>query len=432
MDRSVYFFIDSKPFVRTTVTRHNDVPGPIAACKPKSNLFPNKLLVRGSNHRYIMSGIGAPPAVNTGNFELNGEIQLEMSRMSDKLKILLPFAVLLLLKYLLDNFLIGLALLLNVFVLYRIQKSFSLQLSLKDRSSKSALLALLVSVTGLVSFDLYVMNAYFEQDNVLDRLALVYPKPGSSLSFLSIVWYCLVTDGILQMAALSLKLVVCIVVSSRHFFCARCKVSSCITMQAPAESPRPHNHEDDIERLIVTEGIHVPQAHSSSSIPFGEAMGYSTLSALTNLGLNTISSSLTGLVRRPVPLSSSAIHQLSAESDHDGNGTSITQSSIGDDSTTNSSDYDANDIRPSTESSDYLFRLRLCSLIDMLCLLYRSVVPVPVWSFYFHSGQVFAAGLTWVYILSKVLDLSWKTKGLVEAVQIYFISKIVSFRLSRH
>ena len=249
----------------------------------------------------FMSGIGAPPVVNTGNFELNGEIQLEMSRMSDKLKILLPFAVLLLLKYLLDNFLVGLVLLLNVFVLYRIQKSFSLQLSLKDRSSKSALLALLMSVIGLVSFDLYVMNSYFEQDNVLDRLALVYPKPDSSLSFLSIVWYCLVTDGILQMAALSLKLVVCIVVSSRDFLCLRCKVSSCITIQAPAETPRPHNNEDDIERLIVAEGTHAPQTHSnssSSSSSFGEATGYSALSALTNLGLNTISSSLTGLVRR--------------------------------------------------------------------------------------------------------------------------------------
>lgn len=378
-----------------------------------------------------MSGIGATPVVNTGNFELNGEIQLEMSRMSDKLKILLPFAVLLLLKYLLDNFLIGLVLLLNVFVLYRIQKSFSLQLSLKDRSSKSALLALLMSVIGLVSFDLYVMNSYFEQDNVLDRLALVYPKTDSSLSFLSIVWYCLVTDGVLQMVALSLKLVVCIVVSSRNFLCVKCKVSSCITMQAPAEAPRPHNNEDDIERLIVAEGTHAPQTQSSSS-SFGEATGYSALSALTNLGLNTISSGLTGLVRRPVSLSSTAIQQLSAESDHDGNGTSIAQSSIGDDSTTNSSDYDANDIGPSTESSDYLFRLRLCSLIDMLCLLYRSLVPVPVWSFYFHSGKVFAAGLTWVYILSKVLDLSWKTKGLVEAVQIYFISKIVSFQVSHH
>lgn len=373
--------------------------------------------------------------MNTGNFELlNGEIQLEMNRMSDKLKILIPFAVLLLLKYLLDNFLIGLALLLNVFVLYRIQKSFSLQLSLKDRSSKSVLLVLLVSVIGLVSFDLYIMNAYFEQDNVLDRLALLYPKPESSLSFLSIVWYCLVTDGILQMAALSLKLAVCIVVSSRNFLCGRCKVSSCITMQAPAEAPRPNNHEDDIERLIVAEGTHAPQSHSSSSnSSFGEAMSYSTLSALTNLGLNTISSGLTGLVRRPVSLSSSTtIQQLSAESDHDGNGASTAQNSVGDDSTTNSSDYDANDTRSSTESSDYLFRLRLCSLIDMLCLLYRSVVPLPVWSFYFHSGQVFAAGLTWVYILSKVLDLSWKTKGLVEAVQIYFISKIVSFRLSYH
>jgi len=384
-----------------------------------------------------MSGIGAPPVVNTGNFELNGEIQVEMSRMSDKLKILLPFAVLLLLKYLLDNFLIGLVLLLNVFVLYRIQKSFSLQLSLKDRSSKSALLALLMSVIGLVSFDLYVMNSYFEQDNVLDRLALVYPKPDSSLSFLSIVWYCLVTDGILQMAALSLKLVVCIVVSSRDFLCVRCKVSSCITIQVPAETPRPHNNEDDIERLIVAEGTHAPQTHShssssSSSSSFGEATGYSALSALTNLGLNTISSSLTGLVRRPVSLSSTAIQQFSAESDHDGNRTSIVQSSIGDDSTTNSSDYDTNDIGPNTESSDYLFRLRLCSLIDMLCLLYRSLVPVPVWSFYFHSGKVFAAGLTWVYILSKVLDLSWKTKGLVEAVQIYFISKIVRFQVSHH
>lgn len=379
-----------------------------------------------------MSGIGSPPVVNTGNFELNGEIQLEMSRMSDKLKILLPFAVLLLLKYLLDNFLIGLVLLLNVFVLYRIQKSFSLQLSLKDRSSKSALLALLMSLIGLVFFNLYVMNSYFEQDNVIDRLALVYPKPDSSLSFLSIVWYCLVTDGILQMAALSLKLVVCIVVSSRNVLCVRCKVSSCITMQAPAEAPRPHNNEDDIERLIEAEGTHAPQAHSSSSSSFGEATGYSALSALTNLGLNTISSGLTGLVRRPVSLSSTAIQQLSAESDHDGNGTSIAQSSMGDDSTTNSSDYDANDIGPSTESSDYLFRLRLCSMIDMLCLLYRSLVPVPVWSFYFHSGKVFAAGLTWVYILSKVLDLSWKTKGLVEAVQIYFISKIVSFQVSHH
>jgi len=378
----------------------------------------------------FMSGIGAPPVVNTGNFELNGEIQVEMSRMSDKLKILLPFAVLLLLKYLLDNFIVGLVLLLNVFVLYRIQKSFSLQLSLKDRSSKSALLALLMSVIGLVSFDLYITNSYFQQDNVLDRLALVYPKPDSSLSFLSIVWYCLVTDGILQMAALSLKLVVCIVVSSRDFLCVRCKVSSCITtIQAPAETPRPHNNEDDIERLA--DGTHAPQTHSSSS-SFGEAAGYSALSALTNLGLNTISSSLTGLVRRPVSLSSTAIQQLSAESDHDGNRTSIVQSSIGDDSTTNSSDYDTNDIGPSTESSDYLFRLRLCSLIDMLCLLYRSLVPVPVWSFYFHSGKVFAAGLTWVYILSKVLDLSWKTKGLVEAVQIYFISKIVSFQVPHH
>ena len=319
-----------------------------------------------------MSGT-APPILGTaaGNFELSGEMQLEMSRMSNKLKLLLPFVLLLLLKYLLDNFVIGLILMINVLSLYRIQSTFSTQLSLKDRSSKGMLIALLISLSCMLSLDLYIMNAYFDQDSVLDRLAFVYPKPDSSLNFFSSIWYCFVTDGILQMAALAVKLLVCIIVSSKNCSCIRCKVSSCVTMWTSSEASRTQDREVDIEQSVTAESVDFPLGSSS----FGDAIGYSTLSALTNLGINTISSGLTGLVRRQVPLSSTAI-----SNELGNNVSSVSSTNVADDATTNSSDYETNDIGPNLESREYLIRLRVCSLIDMLCLLYRTMVPIPVLS----------------------------------------------------
>lgn len=80
----------------------------------------------------------------------------------------------------------------------------------------------------------------------------------------------------------------------------------------------------------------------------------------------------------------------------------------------------------SQESTDFLLKVRVCGLIDMLGLVYRTALPMPYWALYFYLCPTIGAMLRILYITVKFYDLSWKSRGAAEAFIHFVTSKIVS------
>lgn len=361
--------------------------------------------------------------------QLTGEMQVELNRLNDKLKLLLPFIILVLLKYLLDNFITGLIVIINFYILYKIQLYFSIQLSLKDRSNKNILISLLISVVCLLSIDLFLISILFNNGTLLifERLQLKYPTIKSNISFLSIIWYCFITDGLLQMLSIILKLVVCIMVGSKNYFDpTKCRMntifSSRNTTNIHSISLRMHGNNQNNDSYDIENGnISIINVNSMNENRHNSNIAFTTLSNL--------SSSITGLVRRSLLHQSQyrqqqQQHNHNYREEHDINNDS-TAAIIHDDATSSDADIDEIQSRQSSSES-YLIRLRLCTLIDMMCLIYRTIIPIPLWSYYFATSKIFGIGLKLTYIFIKLLDLSWKTKGIIVAFDIFFRNKLVN------
>lgn len=136
------------------------------------------------------------------------------------------------------------------------------------------------------------------------------------------------------------------------------------------------------------------ESNSIATVPHTSNSGSSTSSYSSNDGGST-----SGLVRRFL----SNFHDNDDEVRHD-----------------NCSDSDT----CSEESRDYLFNLKCCSVVAIIGYIYRSILPVPVWIDYFGTGMggnVFQ----FVYIGMKIVDLSWKARGAVEAIEHFLTNKLV-------
>lgn len=102
--------------------------------------------------------------------------------------------------------------------------------------------------------------------------------------------------------------------------------------------------------------------------------------------------------------------------------TSPQQNQVDDDTTDNTSEAE--------DPQSKISKMRFLSLMDILVYLYRSLLPLPVWLYYLSyegsSFQAFAVG----YFVIKLVDFSWKFKGVIEAIETSLGQKLVRIILS--
>lgn len=77
--------------------------------------------------------------------------------------------------------------------------------------------------------------------------------------------------------------------------------------------------------------------------------------------------------------------------------------------------------------TDYLWRLRIISLIDIVGYTYRSCVPFPIWFEYFSVGNFGSKILSVLFLAMKLYDVMWKLKGATEAIDHFINNKLVSY-----
>lgn len=129
--------------------------------------------------------------------------------------------------------------------------------------------------------------------------------------------------------------------------------------------------------------------------------------------------SISGLVRRQV----NSLHSAhTAYSTVSGAEPSIPTATPVDNDGVNSSDGSAT----GQESKDFLLKVRVCSLIDVVGLVYRSALPVILWEEYFSRCVGIGPALQILYVAIKLYDLIAKGKGAAQAVQMLASNTLVS------
>jgi hypothetical protein len=98
--------------------------------------------------------------------------------------------------------------------------------------------------------------------------------------------------------------------------------------------------------------------------------------------------------------------------------------------TSNPTADDDTDASDNQDPQQKLNRLRLFSVVEIVGYVYRSALPLPLWGYYFSVGGRLSIIFMSLYFILKAIDLSWKFKGAVEAVETYLGQKLVSLLLS--
>lgn len=164
------------------------------------------------------NGASAAPAAGATPSEIaetavndpSNALQLELSNWSSRVKIMVPIIVLILLKILADHFITGFVVILCATSFYRLKSAFELELALKDRSSSLNLLGLLLGSTGLLCAIIAEIRLLKYNDSIGDRLQfhLTASQFDKNSSLLSILWICIITDGVVQLMVLVCKIFV--------------------------------------------------------------------------------------------------------------------------------------------------------------------------------------------------------------------------------
>lgn len=159
---------------------------------------------------------------------------------------------------------------------------------------------------------------------------------------------------------------------------------------------------------------------------YSQSTGSSPLQAFSNF-----SNSISGLVRRQISPIVSGSHQDTTYSYSTVDSVDVSTSglpvaeALGGDVTANSSDNDA-DSDPGRESSQFLLKMRICTLLDVFGLVYRSTLPMTWWVAYFRDSLDAVALVSQVlYVAIKLSDLALKARGAGIAAHLFFSNKIV-------
>jgi hypothetical protein len=317
-------------------------------------------------------------------------VQTELARVGLRLQMVVPFMAILMLKIMVDNFVSGVTVVVVVAGFIRLKMAFEAQLAMKDRSSRPVMLALLLTSAALLYAVCYT-NAMTNAGGILERLTLRFPKEDAS--FFNLVWCCLVVDFVIQLMAVTAKLLLVNLMDAAAADCFKFSTFQlCRAGGTAAACPR----------------------DPTSSGPTRSAF----VALSSRLGLSTLGSGLTGLVRRQVSSGGSggSVSSSGTSSDvEEGGGGAM--GSVGERTDTEETDERV--------SRDYLLRLRVCTLVDIIALVYRTLTPLPLWSRYFEAGPLFGTAFGVAYLCAKVLDLTWKSKGALKALRLFLSNSIV-------
>ncbi|KAJ1424124.1 hypothetical protein B484DRAFT_451640 [Ochromonadaceae sp. CCMP2298] len=316
-------------------------------------------------------------------------VQTELARVGLRLQMVLPFMAILMLKIMVDNFVSGVAVTVVVVCFIKLKYLFEGQLSLKDRSSRPVMLALLVCSSILCYGTLCYANTITHAGGVLERLTLRYPKDDAS--FFSLIWSCLVTDGVIQIMALTAKLLLVNIMDAAAVDCSKLS-----------------------RQCRVGEG-----GAGGAACPRDAASSGPARSAFVALSSRLGLTELTGLVRRQVSGgggSGSGANSGASSDVEEGGGAGNALGGWTEDT----------EVTDERVSRDYLLRLRVFTLVDILALVYRTLTPLPLWSRYFEAGPLFGTAFGVAYLCAKIIDLIWKSKGALKALRL-FLSNSIEF-----
>ena len=79
---------------------------------------------------------------------------------------------------------------------------------------------------------------------------------------------------------------------------------------------------------------------------------------------------------------------------------------------------------PSVDSAQYLRKKRLCNVVDAVGILWRTILPIPLWLTYFvqgYGGELFPVA----YLCFKMMSASWQAKACFEFLGNVVLGKLV-------
>eukprot|EP01041_Mallomonas_annulata_P011321 gene11321-23691_t len=305
---------------------------------------------------------------------LSRELQVVVTRLKSALPFLgLLFAFFLLQHVLKLTFFIG-----SAGVLYRISNGLREQIALKSMCNSRILFGLLV-VSLLLLLSIFFSMSIFGDDKLWLRLVLLR-KDNPNLGLLDILWFASVTDLAMRTAITAVKLAVCIWLPSSMGRHQTDKMNISHHYSPPVRS-----------RLLGMED--------------------STISVNNSYDMENGHSTETRNRRRENP---------------SGNSSSSTNTRINGNNTIPPDDIVSDDSTPpdhTGEISSYLRKKRCCAIIDAIGIIWRSILPVPLWLNYFVQGigsEIFPI----VYLCLKMMTGSWQAKALLELLGNFIFGKL--------
>ena len=152
---------------------------------------------------------GGPPPVNGNTLNFNMSQQLSPDLLSNRVKFIFLFLVLLGLKFLVDNIFPSIVLISGTLVLMRLRKEHNIQLSAKKKSNVKVMIVLFVFAFVQLAVILKFVQLYGSPDRIGERLIFMHRYYLTSISLQSILWGHLIVDGIVQISLLAFKVLLC-------------------------------------------------------------------------------------------------------------------------------------------------------------------------------------------------------------------------------
>jgi hypothetical protein len=297
----------------------------------------------------------------------------------------LPFLLLFILKFILDNILRLLFIASLVISLNRVNAGIHDQLSLKGQSNKSALVLLFCGNSVLLMYAITFSEVLLGDAKLFQRLSFQYYAFNShTYGILEILWFTIMTDYVVQAFIANIKIFLCItmVPSINRKCCIRSKrLSNASLVLNQQQSISSHSSQRDLE------------------------MGRTTIDDSTS----SINSQNELLRRRDCNSTTSTSSRDNSPVSSNGSTALVDESVV--------------------EASFYLLKTKTLSVVNVAGLIYRSILPISLWIAYFGNspyGTFFVSS----YLFCKIFDLSWKVRGLFEALVNFIFGKMEYGRLS--
>jgi hypothetical protein len=339
------------------------------------------------------------------------ELTTEVNSLVSLLKNSLPFFIILLLRFLLSyaariSYIAFIALL-----HYRLSTELNYQISLKSSAQQRRNWALFGAALVLFLVVILVAPGIFQEQLWARYLLLPYQKP--EMEFISVLWLAVLTDLSVKCALTTFKL-------GLNLFLTR--YSSSTARNHPINSAsRPASLSDYFQSGM----FHV--LFSFSLLCHSVAILLAQFSAPTNPHRPTNPSDIDletgGRATEEPPIEGSELFSsffLSPGITRRRSGSSPTPHAFNSpvhDSPDLASDDDSVDrLSHQAEVTSFLRAKRAFATVDLLCTVYRSVLPIPLWLAYFSNGPG-SDVIPMAYLCVKVINLSSLIRAIVEVIR---------------